>query len=447
MKIAWFTPFAKASAIGRFSRLVAERLARAADVDIWHPPADELHETKLRTIELSPRVQFGPGMLAPYDLVVYNHGDHFPYHRDIWLASQVAPGITILHDFVMHHFFADYFLMECHSRQAYLAAMVRLYGNAGRAVTERAFTDVPPPVWETERVVEFPFFEEAIKRAHAVVVHSEFLRRKVENCFPGPVRKLSLAYDSSASRPNVSREDLRIPADRVLIVTVGHVNPNKRITPFIEALGRNPDLCSRVVYAVLGPCEGPYREEIVALIRKYALQDVVRILGYTAEDRLHAYLTHADICANLRFPAMEGGSASVVEEMLYGKPVIVTDNGVYSELPDDCVRKIRPENELEDLIEALRELIGNPAGRQQMGVRARRFAKEEFSADRYVNGFLDLAEELLDLKPLLQVVDRMADRMAQMGVSGDLPIVDTVANECYTLFCGHKARPDPKAAR
>src|SRR5690349_19340845 len=100
MKIAWFTPFAKASAIGRFSRLVAERLARTADVDIWHPPADELHETKLRTIELSPRVQFSPGMLAPYDLVVYNHGDHLPYHRDIWLASQAAPGITILHDFV-----------------------------------------------------------------------------------------------------------------------------------------------------------------------------------------------------------------------------------------------------------------------------------------------------------------------------------------------------------
>ena len=442
MKIAWFTPFAKASAIGRFSRLVAERLARTADVDIWHPPADELHETKLRTIELSPRVQFAPGMLAPYDLVVYNHGDHLPYHRDIWLASQAAPGITILHDFVMHHFFAGYFLMERHSRQEYLAAMVRLYGNAGRAVTEQSLVNI----WETERVVEFPFFEEAIKRAHAVIVHSEFLRRKVETCFPGPVRRLSLAYDCSAGRPTVSREDLRIPAGRVLVVTVGHVNPNKRIAPFIEALGRNPDLSSRVVYAVLGRCEGAYREEIEALIRKYALQNVVRILGYTAEDRLHAYLTHADICANLRFPAMEGGSASVVEEMLYGKPVIVTGNGVYSELPDDCVRKIRPENELEDLAEALRELIGNPTGRQQMGVRARRFAKEEFSADRYVNGFLDLAEELLDLKPLLQVVDRMADRMAQMGVSKELRIVDTVANECYALFCAHTGRPDPKAA-
>ena len=31
--------------------------------------------------------------------------------------------------------------------------------------------------------------------------------------------------------------------------------------------------------------------------------------------------------------------------MLFGKPVVVTDTGCYSELPDDCVVKIDPKHE------------------------------------------------------------------------------------------------------
>ena len=182
-------------------------------MDIWHPEADDLHRTGLRTVAFSARVQFGPTMLAPYDVAVYNLGDHLPFHRDIWLASQAAPGIAILHDFVMHHFFAGYYLMDRKSRPEYLAAMVRLYGEAGRAVTEPAFAGVPPWIWETDRVIEFPFFEEAVRRAHAVVVHAEFLRRKVAARFPGPVRKLSLPYDCpAAGKPHSRRQRTCPPA-------------------------------------------------------------------------------------------------------------------------------------------------------------------------------------------------------------------------------------------
>lgn len=436
MKIAWFTPFARASAIGRFSRAVTAELAKGNEVDIWHPQADDLHRTRLRTVAFSPRLQFEPDMLAPYDVLVYNLGDHLPFHRDIWLASQAAPGITILHDFVMHHFFAGYYLMDRKSRPEYLAAMVRLYGEAGREVTERAFAGVPPWVWETDRVVEFPFFEEAMRRAHGVVVHADFFRRKVEACFPGPVRKLALPYDCPSAAKSLSRHELGVPTGSLLLVTVGQVNPNKRIAAVLETLARDRDLCSRVVYAVVGACDGPYRETLAGLIREHGLQDAVRLPGHVPEDRLHAWLAHADICVNLRYPAMEGGSASLAEEMLSAKPVIVTDTGVYGELPDGCVVKVRPECEIEDLGAALRALATDPAARKTLGARARRFAEEEFRADKYAAGFLEFAAEVLEAKPLLQVADRMADRLAEMGVSPEAEIVGRVAEECYSLFCG-----------
>jgi hypothetical protein len=83
MNIAWFTPFAKASAIGRFSRLVTAEIAKSNDVDIWYPEAKEIHETRLRTVGIPSGAQFGPETLAPYDLVVYNIGDHLQYHRHL----------------------------------------------------------------------------------------------------------------------------------------------------------------------------------------------------------------------------------------------------------------------------------------------------------------------------------------------------------------------------
>ena len=432
MKIAWFTPFARASAIGRFSRIVAEELARSGnDVDIWHPEAKELHRTGLRTVAFSARVQFSPGILAAYDLAVYNMGDHLPHHRDIWLASQATPGITILHDFVMHHFFAGYYVMERNSPEEYRAAMVRLYGEAGRDAAEGA-------VWESGRVMEFPFFEDAVRRAHAVIVHSDFLRDKVAVRFPGPVRKLALAYQCPGAARAGKTAD--VPAGSVLLLTVGHVNANKRIEAVLDVLASDRGLCAKVVYAVAGECDKRCRKMLAALIRERGLEDNVRLLGRLPDDRLQTWIARADIFVNLRYPAMEGGSASLVEEMLAGKPVIVTHTGVYSEVPDGCVLKVRPEHEAEDLGAALRSLVADPAARKTLGARARRYAAEEFRADRYAEGFLEFAREVLDAKPLLEVTDRMADRLALMGVAPGAPVVERVAQECFSCSAAGKAR-------
>ena len=439
MRIAWFTPFASCSAIGRCSRLVTDELAKHADVDIWHPVAAETHATSLRTVAYANVDQIGPA-LSSYDLAVYNMGDHLPFHREIWLASQMVPGIAILHDFVMHHFFAGYYLHDLKSPEEYLKAMIRLYGERGRVVTERSFAGAAPWVWETDGVMEFPFFEEAIRHAYAVIVHSDFFRDQVRTCHQGPLSKLCLPYDTSSGRA-VSRTELQVPEDHVLIVTVGHVNPNKRILSFIEAMGRNKDLCGKVTYAVLGPCEGAHAEELREAVRRNGLGNAVRFLGYISNEQLYSFLTHADMCVNLRYPAMEGASASAIEEMLYGKVVIVTDTGFYRELPDDCVRKIPPETELEDLTAALRYLLTDAPARKRMGSKAKSFARKHFRADRYVAGFMELATEVLEAKPLLEYADRITRRLAQMNVTPDMAIVDTVSEVSHELFCREANRP------
>ena len=224
----------------------------------------------------------------------------------------------------------------------------------------------------------------------------------------------------------------------MLLVTVGHVNRNKRIHAVIDALGRVTGAADRVTYAVLGPCDSAYRTELLGLARARGLESAVRLLGYTPDETLQAYLTHADFCVNLRFPAIEGGSASLIEEMLYGKAVIVTDTGIYRELPNDCVIKISLENEIQELASALENLIENVDVRQRLGDRARQFAEEEFHPANYARNFLKFVWEARSAKPLLQLADRLATQMTELGVHAGMEIVDTVSRETCALFVSEK---------
>lgn len=95
MKIAWFTPFAAGSMVARFSAIVTRELSRHADVDIWHPPAPELQPTALRTIAMPRRMHVSPAMLEAYDFAVYNLGEEDD--GQIAAAACAAPGIAILH--------------------------------------------------------------------------------------------------------------------------------------------------------------------------------------------------------------------------------------------------------------------------------------------------------------------------------------------------------------
>ena len=51
MKIAWFTPFVKTSAIGKVSAQICEELSRHHAVEIWTPHREDLQETSVPVAE------------------------------------------------------------------------------------------------------------------------------------------------------------------------------------------------------------------------------------------------------------------------------------------------------------------------------------------------------------------------------------------------------------
>jgi len=424
MKIAWFTPLSEKSAIGRASTYIVRELAKSADVELWHFEKGPLHSVADAKIVYAPSADLA--RLAGFDLVVYNFGNHLPFHGEIFDVSRQHPGIVVLHDFVMHHFFAALYLESRRDPGAYLAEMEYRYGVAGRAAGERSLQG--SPVWETDEVVDFPLVERCTEGALGVIAHSEYLLEAVRLHYSGPTRKINLPYELPGDRAAAGRSSLGVPGDQLMLLTIGHVNANKRVHATLEAL---PDGMHLVV---AGPTDPNYKKRLDEIVASRKLGSRVHFLGRVSDEVLHTCLDAADVCVNLRWPAIEGASASVIEEMLYSKPVIVSDVGFYKELPVDCVIKIHPAREHAELTSALQRLK-DVVVRRGLGDAARVYAESTFRADAYAKDLTRFGWEVRHAQPLVNLTDRIAGELGRMKVSGKMVIVDMVAATVAELFC------------
>jgi glycosyltransferase involved in cell wall biosynthesis len=196
-----------------------------------------------------------------------------------------------------------------------------------------------------------------------------------------------------------------------------------------------------LLYVVVGGCQGPYGEKLLALRDHLGLRDQVRFTGYASDHLLQSYLAHADFCVNLRLPAMEGGSASCAEQMLYGKAIIVTDTGVYRDFPGYCVWKTRPESESADLDRAMRTLTANAELRRRLADAAWHHAEKNFAPAAYANSVLAFCTLLTQSRPATDLIDEAARELRRMGVTPDMAVVATVARESARLTDGDDDPP------
>ncbi len=171
------------------------------------------------------------------------------------------------------------------------------------------------------------------------------------------------------------REELGIPPDATLLLSVGELNGNKNHAIIIRAVAEIPKLH----YAIAGT--GDLREHLHALSVQLGISDRVHLLGYR-EDVRQIYKA-ADIFCLPSF--REGLSASVMEAMAAGLPVICSDIRGNRDL-------VKPRSggflvgvqDTRGYIAALRELADDPVKREAMAGfnidRIKRFGLDRVTA-------------------------------------------------------------------
>jgi 1,4-alpha-glucan branching enzyme len=171
-------------------------------------------------------------------------------------------------------------------------------------------------------------------------------------------------------RYDVSRDD------RPTIVFVGRLVENKGVELLTEAALRLAAEVPGLRLRLVGGGETRVVDRLRALAHAARGQEVLELAGFVSSDKLPEELSRADVFAA---PSIyEGGPGFVyLEAMSCELPVIACAGSGAAE----CVRHgenglLVPPRDLEELIAALRELLGNPELRLQMGKRGRRYVED-----------------------------------------------------------------------
>lgn len=440
MKVAWFTPLAPQSAIGTYSRHVTERLAREAETVLW--VADDgraVQETDVPIVRYDADA-ISDRWLDSADVKVFNFGNYAPYHGAIYEVARAHRGIAVLHDRVLHQLFASHWLDHGSAGAERYVACVEAHYGAGPA--ERATAAVsgelaPPPWADDEQLVLQPLYEEAIVNAEAVITHSAAHAEEIGRHWLGPVQRLHLpCYPDVLAAARTADGGAEPRADgRLRMLAVGHVNPNKRVDRLVELLAEDEWLAARLHFDVVGSLDArPYADDLRRRVEELGDAVSVELHGAVSDAELRRRLASADVFANLRLPALESASASLLEQLAHARPTLVFDTGFFAEVPADAVARV-PAGDYAGCARALRELVADAGLRQRIGAAARR-AAESYSVDRYVEELLVAIEQAQRWRPALRTLDRAGEELGRLGVPPEAETLDSVVAAAGAIFAG-----------
>lgn len=320
---------------------------------------------------------------------LYHVGNNPEAHG--WIVEALARnrGVVVLHDFVLHHLVAGLTLGRGDSAE-YLEAMQRDAGVVGRLLAHGVIDGVVPPLWEV-RPQDFPLVDRVLDHASGVIVHSRAVERLVRDAgYAAPVSVIP----HPAWEPPAELHDAALPSDRLVVACVGHLNPSKRIPQLLEAFVRVRARLPAALLVLAG--EPSQRVDLDGWVREAggSFGEDVLALGYVDEPRLWSVLSRCDVCVNLRSPTMGETSGVVIRALSVGRPVVVTDVGWFSELPDEVATKIPVgEGEVEELERGLESLLSDAERRRQMGERARDYVRAEHDLERVAELYAQVLEE------------------------------------------------------
>jgi glycosyltransferase involved in cell wall biosynthesis len=313
------------------------------------------------------------------DAAVYHVGNDPDAHGWIVEALRRRPGVVVLHEFVLHHLVAG-LTVGRRDAAGYLDAMERDGGVVGRMLAHGVLDNRLPPLWET-RPEDFPLAGEVLTlaRDHGLIVHSRYVEERARRAgFDGPIWRIP---HPAWTPPDVPAADV---CGEPLVGCLGHLNASKRIPQLVSAFLRLRERRPGARLLLAGAASA--RFDLDGWLRRYGLADDPALVRepYVDERRLWALLRACDVCVSLRAPTMGETSGIAIRALARGRPLVVSDNGWFAELPAEVAVKV-PVDERE--VDALTDALEQAAGDEALGERALGYARREYDLERVAEAY------------------------------------------------------------
>lgn len=423
-RIALCTPLDRHSAIATSSVAVARELDRFADVTIFAEPTDHPIACPVATRPLrADAAQVRE--LQRFDHIVLVIGDSMFHAEAIRLAPQVSATL-ILHDHVLTHVVA-----ALYGHGGLPALLHQFYPD--EADSAAASLGTSTPFYATHEAARIPMTDVVLRHARGVVVHSEYSRNEVQPRSIAPIRVLPLPGFAEPRAPGAV-PPFGLPDDAYVVASTGFANPNRQHERVIAALAHLDDLLRPVHFVIAGPVTEERRALLEATADAYDVGERVHILGRVSDAALSGIIERADVCVNLRYPALEGASASTLELLAHGRATIVCATGWYDELPDDTVVKVRPSIDPVSLAAEVRSLLTDPQERAALGSRARDHVRVGHGAESYARELFAFMESHDENASLSDTVNLVANATRSWGMPPSSPLAERTARTLLDML-------------
>jgi len=411
MRIAYYSPMPpERSGIADYSALLLPELEQRLDVHV-------VRRGRTRPVR-------------GCDLSVYHIGNNPDAHGWIVDALRRRPGVVVLHDFVLHHLVAGLTIGR-RDGHGYLDAMEREGGVVGRLLGHGVLDKRIPPLWES-RPDEFHLAGGVLDLAGGLIVHSRYVEEKARSTgFAGPIWQVP-----HPAWPVPALVPARLEASP-LVGCFGNVNSSKRIPQLLEAFARlrrgRPNSRLLLVGATSPGFDLERRLQRLGLSAEGILRE-----EYVPEERLWSLMAACDICVNLRAPTMGETSGSVVRQLSLGKPLVVSDVGWFSELPEGVALRVPvDEREVDTLHAALELLAGDERARRTMGAAAAELARREHDLDRVAELYAAALEQAAGGEAVVnEVFGEVATAASEVGIGPGSPEATELARRLAEVELG-----------
>ena len=314
-----------------------------------------------------------------FEYKVYNIGNQPGFHWYIYEAAIKHPGMIILHDFVLYYLFVGYYQRRS-----------ELYSNLYTKTDIDSFLEVKRAVkkhgsnlLEQSNLAQIlTLNNELISSGNKIMVHSDYSREKVLATgliSEEKVRKINHLALIDESVVSIDKDTLftkyNVPQDAFIVTSFGYIAEtklNREVCETIKDIAFEAENPPKICYVMVG--DGDYTDD--------ELKDGLVIkTGYTDINEFDSFIKYSDLVVNLRYPSMGETSGAMIRILQMGKTCITNEGGWFSEIPDECVVKIKLDDLKKNLKDTIRELMSDEEKRSTIGQLASDYVKKEYAPD------------------------------------------------------------------
>ncbi len=331
----------------------------------------------LRALQSRGAVTLGDG-----DINLYHLGNN-QLHREIYQRALEKPGVAVLHDAVLQHFF-----LGSLPEQEYVAEFIYNYGAWSEDLARELWRGRARSASDPQ-YFRYPMLTRVAERSLAVIVHNSAARGVVKAHVPGAmIHEIPhlLEPPELPERSNIDnlRQQLGIREGTFLFGVFGHLRESKRLAAVLRSFHR-ARAAADIALLVAGDFVSRDLERTLdPLLRAERISRV----GYTPERDFWLHAAAVDACINLRYPTAGETSGISIRLMGIAKPVLMSaclENAGFPE--SSCLRVDAGPAEEDMLVEFMTWLAGSPRDAHAIGESAaahiREFHNPQRVADMY----------------------------------------------------------------